>query len=329
MNRRDFLKKTAAIAALGTVLKLTAADEIKAADKKVDDKKPEETKKNDAAKKPDIVAVRNGEPAAMFEAAMKELGGMKEFVRKDQTVVIKPNMAWDRPPEMGATTNPDLMEALLKSLKEVGVRKVYLIDTTCDNWKNCIKSSKMEEIAKKYDAEIVCGDTQRDQAFVDKWFLKNVEIKGAQKMKNVTINKLLKECDVFINVPILKNHGGATMTCCMKNMMGVVSKDMQMKIHQGGLHQCIAEVGSYRKPDLNIVDAYRVMTKRGPKGVDASDVKLLKTLMVGKDMVALDVLAAKLLEFPVDRIGHIKEGEKLGLGTSDISKLTIKKVTLA
>lgn len=329
MNRRDFLKNTATIAALGTVLKVTGG-EVKAETKA--EAKPEEAKKADADKKEekpiDIVAVRNGEPAAMFAAAMKELGGMGAFVKKDQTVVIKPNMAWDKAPEMAATTNPDLMDAVLKAVKEAGAKKIYLIDTTCDNWERSFKTSKIEEVAKKYGAECIGGDTSRDKAYVEKYFVE-VEMKGTEKMKKMTVNRLLKECDVFINVPILKNHEGATMTCCMKNMMGTVTKAMQQEFHRKGLHQCIAECCSFRKPDLNIVDAYRVMTKRGPRGVDTSDVKLLKYLLAGKDMVALDTLAAKLLEFPLDRIQHVKYGEKLGLGSTDIEKKNIKRITLS
>ena len=51
---------------------------------------------------PDLVAVMGGSPDAMFDKGISALGGMTNFVKQGQTVVIKPNMAWDRAPEIGS-----------------------------------------------------------------------------------------------------------------------------------------------------------------------------------------------------------------------------------
>ena len=142
------------------------------------------------------------------------------------------------------------------------------------------------------------------------------------------VHKFIRECDVLINVPVLKVHGGAAVTCCMKNLMGIVSKEYQRKFHANGLNRCIAECASVRRPDLNIVDAYRVMTKRGPRGVDASDVRELGYLLAGCDMVALDTAGAKMLQVPPRKVGYLAEGEELGLGTRNLDALSIRRITL-
>ena len=138
----------------------------------------------------------------------------------------------------------------------------------------------------------------------------------------------IRECDVLINVPVLKVHSGAAVTCCMKNLMGIVSKEYQRKFHASGLNRCIAECASVRRPDLNIVDAYRVMTKRGPRGVDASDVRELGYLLAGCDMVALDTAGAKMLQVPPRKVGYLADGEELGLGTRNLDALNIRRITL-
>lgn len=72
MDRRDFLKTTAALAALGVAAK---AGKLFAASP---------AKQSGAPKTgaPDMVAVKGGEPAQMFDLGIKELGGMQKFVKK-------------------------------------------------------------------------------------------------------------------------------------------------------------------------------------------------------------------------------------------------------
>ena len=68
--------------------------------------------KNANPNKPyDLVAVMGGEPAPMFDKAMAALGGIGKYVKKGQTVVVKPNIGWDTTPELGANTNPEIGRA--------------------------------------------------------------------------------------------------------------------------------------------------------------------------------------------------------------------------
>ena len=315
MDRRDFLKKTAALAALGAVSKLAAPLEAAAP-----------VKKNNNGI-PDLVVVRNGEPEEMFERLIRELGGMEKYVKPGQTVLVKPNIAWNQPPEMAANTNPDLVAAIIRHCKKAGASKVYVFDTTCNYWEDTYKTSGIREAAEKAGAIVVGGDSNTDKEYLSKNY-SEVTVPGAKTLKKMVNHNLVRECNVFINVPILKVHGGAQLTCCMKNLMGTVSKEYHKYFHRRGLNQCIAECCSFRKPDLNIVDAYRVMVKRGPRGVDKSDVKLLRYQMGGTDMVALDTAGAAMLKVPLRAIGHIAVAKSIGLGTTDLKSLNIKRIDL-
>ena len=315
MDRRDFLKKTAALAALGAVSKLAAPLEAAAP-----------VKKNNNGI-PDLVVVRNGEPEEMFERLIRELGGMEKYVKPGQTVLVKPNIAWNQPPEMAANTNPDLVAAIIRHCKKAGASKVYVFDTTCNYWEDTYKTSGIREAAEKAGAIVVGGDSNTDKEYLSKNY-SEVTVPGAKTFKKMVNHNLVRECNVFINVPILKVHGGAKLTCCMKNLMGTVSKEYHKYFHRRGLNQCIAECCSFRKPDLNIVDAYRVMVKRGPRGVDKSDVKLLRYQMGGTDMVALDTAGAAMLKVPLRAIGHIAVAKSIGLGTTDLKSLNIKRIDL-
>ena len=313
MDRRDFLKKTAALAALGAVAKLVPRAEAAAP-----------VKKSGA---PDLVVVRNGEPEEMFERLIRELGGMEKYVKPGQSVVIKPNIAWNQPPEMAANTNPELVAAIIRHCKNAGASKVYVFDTTCNFWADTYKTSGIRAAAENAGAIVVGGDSDKDKKYLEENY-SEVTVPGAKVLKKMVNHNLIRECNVLINVPILKVHGGAKLTCCMKNMMGTVSKEYHKYFHRRGLNQCIAECCSFRKPDLNIVDAYRVMVKRGPRGVDKSDVKLLRYQMGGTDMVALDTAGAAMLNVPLRAIGHIAIAKSMGLGTSDLKSLNIKRIDL-
>ena len=79
-------------------------------------------------KAPDMVAVMGGEPEVMLDKALQELGGTGKFVKKGQKVVIKPNIGWDRTPEMAGNTNPKLVKALVKKCLDAGAEKVTVFD---------------------------------------------------------------------------------------------------------------------------------------------------------------------------------------------------------
>ena len=316
MDRRDFLKKSSALAALsaasGLLTSLEAAEKVPAGKSGV---------------YPDIVVVRNGEAAEMFEELIKNLGGMEKYVKPGQSVLIKPNIAWNQPPEMGANTNPELVAAIIRHCKKAGASEVYVFDTTCNFWADTYKTSKIAEAARNAGAVVIGGDSDRDKKYLADNY-SEVTVPRGKTLKKMVNHNLVRKCDVFINVPVLKVHGGAKLTCCMKNLMGTVSKEYHRYFHKHGLNQCIADCCSFRLPDLNIVDAYRVIVSRGPRGVDQSDVKLLRYQMGGKDMVALDTAGARMLNVPLRAVGHIAAAKALGLGTTDLKSLSIKRIDL-
>ncbi len=319
MDRRDFLKTGAALALLGAASKVIGQVQV--------DKAETAATNLSAEGMPDIVAVRGGSPVDMFDRAIAELGGMDKFVKKGQVVTVKPNIAWDQPPKMAANTNPDLIARIVKACFEAGASKVQVFDTPCNSWKQTYKNSGIAEAAEKAGATVVGGDAAKDEQYIREYYAE-VPVPKGRLLQKVMQHKFIRECDVLINVPILKVHGGATMTCCMKNLMGTVSKEYHQLFHRLGLTRCIAENASVRPPDLNIVDAYRVMTKRGPRGVDETDVKELGYLLAGRDMVALDTASAKLMQLPIRSIKYLEEGIDLGLGTTSLEALNIKRVTL-
>jgi uncharacterized protein (DUF362 family) len=266
----------------------------------------------------DLVAVRNGEPEAMFDKAIESLGGMGAFVKKDQKVVVKPNIGWDVSPERAGNTNPALIKRIIEHCFGAGAKEVYVFDNTCDDWNKCYKTSGIEDAAKAAGAKVVPGNSES--------YYQEVDVLKGIKLKKAKVHELILESDVFINVPVLKHHSSADLSIAMKNLMGVVWD--RTFWHRNNLHQCIADYATYRKPDLNVIDGYRVMMKNGPRGVSVNDVVSYKTLILSPDIVAADAAAAKVFGSEPEDIGYIVKAAELGVGTYNLDSLNINRIKL-
>jgi uncharacterized protein (DUF362 family) len=273
---------------------------------------------------PDLVAVKNGEPDAMFKKAIDLMGGMGQFVKKGQTVVVKPNIGFARRPEIGATTNPLLVKTIIEHCRQAGAKRVYVFDNvvtaTSSNARNCYAMSGIEEAAKAAGASIIP---------LDDFNYREVRIPGAKILKSADVHSLILDSDVLINVPILKHHGSTYLSIAMKNLMGVVKN--RMTYHLNGLDQCIADFCLYRKPDLNVVDAYRVLMSNGPSGprdVKQADIEMKKTLLLSRDIVAVDAAAAMIFGKKPEEIEYIRLGHEHKIGNMNLKALKIVTYTM-
>jgi uncharacterized protein (DUF362 family) len=307
MDRRDFLKKSVLLGAsaglagsLGNLTNVFAKTNLS------------------TPKSFDLIAIKGGEPNAMFDKAIESLGGMKAFVKKGQTVVVKPNIGWDLSPERAGNTNPLLVKQIIKHCFNAGAKDVYVFDHTCDDWKRSYSNSGIESAVKDAGGKIVSGASEG--------YYHDVEVKSGSTLKNAKVHELILNSDVFINVPILKHHGSAGMTIGMKNLMGIVWD--RRFWHKNDLHRCIADFASFRKPDLTIVDAYNVMKRNGPKGVSKEDVITLKSLLISKDIVAADAAAAKLFGAEPEKTDYIRMASEMKLGVMDLNKLSINRIIM-
>lgn len=277
-----------------------------------------------AAEESDLVIAKNGSASQLLRAAMAPLGGMGRFVKKGQRVVIKANVAWARTPDQACTNNPDLMSALIKMCYETGAKRVAVWDHTCDNYQFCFSRSGLKETAQKAGADIFSGHGRNSY--------KQVEVQKGKKLRTVEILRDVLESDVFINFPIPKQHFATELTLGMKNLIGI-TWDME-QLHKIGLHQCIADVNTVRKPDLVVMDAIRILTTNGPKGPGKTED--IGEVIASTDIVATDAYAAAFFKHPKtgkpfrpEEIQFVKNAYELGLGQINLSKVRVKKVTAA
>jgi uncharacterized protein (DUF362 family) len=274
-----------------------------------------------SAKGYDLVAVLGGEPADMFKKAIAELGGMGRYVKKGQKVVVKPNIGWDRSPELAANTNPDLLAEIIRQCFTAGAKEVIVFDHTCDDWRRCYKNSGIQAAVEKAGGKMMPAHEES--------YYREVNLPQGVNLKSTKIHEAILDCDVWINVPVLKMHGGAKMSVSLKNLMGIVWD--RRFFHSHNLQQCIADCNTLsKKPVLNIIDAYRVIKSNGPQGRTESDVALAKGLFISSDSVAADTAAIKFYNqispMDISAVEHVGKAEELRIGTTKIEGLNVKRI---
>jgi uncharacterized protein (DUF362 family) len=299
ISRRDFLRRTAAaglaVYGIGELAGLDGAAE--------------------AAGPPTIAVASKRSPAQLVQAAVDGLGGMKQFVKPGNMVVLKPNVAWARTPEQAATTNPEVVAEVVRLCKAAGAREIKVIDHSIDLDTAAFKMSGIQVAAEKAGAQVISARSQS--------MYQRVKLSRGKVLKSVDVLRDLMRADVCINLPIAKVHGSTKVTLGVKNMMGVVW-DRGAWHESASLDQCIADFAAQFRPKLTILDGVRTLLTNGPKG--PGRVGTPGVVVAGVDPVAVDAYGTTLLNFKPQDVGHIKLAFASGVGEMRLDRIKVKHV---
>jgi uncharacterized protein (DUF362 family) len=262
---------------------------------------------------PHLVVVQNGEPRQLVQRALEDLGGMKRFVGRQDVVVIKPNIAWDRTPEQAANTNPDVVAEVVRQCWQAGAKRVIVTDCSCNEFRRCYQRSGIQAAARAEGAEVIYPDPEQ---------YREVEL-GGVALKTWPVFIPFLEADKIINLPIAKHHGLTGCTLGMKNWYGILGGERN-RLHQQ-IHQSLADLASFMLPTVTLLDAYRILLRNGPTGGNLEDVAIKKTMVAGTDPVALDAYVAKAYwDLDAEHLPYLGMAANRGLGTVDYDKIPVK-----
>ncbi|MBN1444354.1 MAG: DUF362 domain-containing protein [Planctomycetes bacterium] len=265
---------------------------------------------------PPIVSVAKGKDYEdLVTKTLKPLGGMGAFVKKGQTVVVKPNIAWDRSPEQGANTHPLVVKQVVREVLKAGASRVLVFDRPCQDQRRTYANSGIRKAVESID------DSRVTCTYVDdrKWV--PVKIEKGKAVKEWQFYKDALEADCYINVPIAKHHRSATLTIGLKNILGIVGGN-RGELHTS-LGQKLADLNTVVRPHLTIVDATRILLRNGPVGGNLEDVKVLDTIIASPDTVAVDAYATTLFDRKPEEIESTKAGAAHGLGVMDLDQIKL------
>ncbi|NIQ95130.1 MAG: DUF362 domain-containing protein, partial [Desulfuromonadales bacterium] len=114
------------------------------------------------------LALRKGkEIPALVRRTVAALGGMQAFVKPGETVVVKPNIGWDRTPEQGANTHPEVVKAVIELCLEAGAASVTVFDRSANDPRRCYVQSGIQETVEAMGAAKVRLEHMDRRAYHD------------------------------------------------------------------------------------------------------------------------------------------------------------------
>jgi len=241
----------------------------------------------------------------MIEAALKAMGGIDKFIKRGDIVVVKPNVAFDKNPDLAATSQPDSVAAVVKMCLAAGAREVRVCDNPINNPESCFFKTKVGDAALRAGAKLILPQ----ESYFEDLYIGGETITNTWRM----FYKPFKDATKAIGVSPVKDHNLCKATVTMKNWYGLLGNPRN-QFHQN-IHGIITDFGLMMKPTLVIADGRKLLMRNGPTGGSLNDVKRGDTMVVGTDQVAVDSwCVSKLLEKQRHEIVYLDKSIAKGYG---------------
>ncbi len=259
-----------------------------------------------------MAVARGADVERTLTAALGEMGGMAKFVGRGDVVVIKPNVAFDRAPRLGATTSPEVLKAVIRECREAGAERILVADNPINQPESAYHKSGITRAAEEAGARIVYPHpAQFEELYI-----------GGETLTTTwpMFYGPFRDATKVIGVAPLKDHNLCHASMSMKNWYGLLGGGRN-RFHQD-IHGIIADFPHMIRPTLVVLDATRVLTRNGPTGGSLSDVAPGNTVVAGVDMVAVDAFGYEMLRklrggSGPDTLGYLDQADARGLGHRD------------
>jgi len=227
------------------------------------------------------------------------ISGWKKVLIKVNFITVK---TWDT----GATTDPVVVEAIIKKLRELPV-EVYIVesDATMTNADKAFEVTGMKEMCKHNGVECINLRREKEKTKID--------VRNGEALKRITVPRIVTE-SAIISAAKLKTHNATGVTLGMKNMFGLLPDKLKFKYHFKGISKVVVDINTVLRPVLTVIDGFVGM--EGPEPVRGKPVQM-DLIIAGKDVVATDSTACRAMGIDPHEIPHIHNAYKKGLGNID------------
>lgn len=255
-------------------------------------------------------------PATLKErltALLQPLGGIGQFVKPGQRVLLKPNLLAGKPPEAAVTTHPALVRALAELAQLAGAEVLVGDSPGIGSFERVAAKSGISSAVEACGARLVP-------------FAETRTVVSSGTFRQLELATAYLDADVVINLPKLKTHEMMTLTCGVKNLYGAVVGPAKAGLHLTAGHSkelfagLLLEIAQARPVALTIVDGIVVMEGNGP---NSGTPRQLGMLIAGENPVAVDTVAARLAGIPPHLLPVEKEARRRGLSGTDPDLITV------
>jgi uncharacterized protein (DUF362 family) len=249
-----------------------------------------------------VVIVKGRDAKKMIEKGLNRLK-----IVPSRKIVLKPNLIDNRP--YPVTTPLDTIEGLIEYFK---FGNIFVAEGSgwCPTPK-AFQGLGYFKLEEKYGINLI--DLNNDK-------YKVVEDPNAMVLKKFEFPITLEK-SYLVSVPVLKVHSITGVTLSVKNMLGATIGG-KGKFHTLGIDECIVDVNIYTKPKLAVIDG-RIACIGGELGGPSKE---FGVMIFSQDLVAADVVGARVLGRDPSSIMHLRLASQKGLGTSKLEEIEIEEI---
>lgn len=271
------------------------------------------------------VAVGNSsDPYAATQRAVTACGEWPPTDLTGRTVVVKPNLVTPKPSTSGATTDPQVVRALVDLALAGGAATVLIVEGG---------------IGQKAPPYATCGysffssyDPQGRVQLIDlaSEALALAPVHNGLAYHALYVPRLVLDPNVvFISAAKMKCHLDAGATLSMKNLFGLASPAtywatgqilLRHDLHARGVNESIVDLNRVRPVDFAVVDGIWGMEGNGPLTGTPVQVNLV---VAGRNAVAVDRICLQAMSLPASGVPHLTYAAFMGLGPLDSSTTTV------
>lgn len=279
-----------------------------------------------------VVAI--AQDMAIERSIAEALGHLSlEGLVRGKLVAVKPNETWASPEDTTGVTQADTLQAVLRTLKRFEPRELVVSGGAgAAETDEVFRYAGLMDVVEQEGAAFF--DHNRPPFVpVDLEYAPDADVDGPQRA--VMVNPRVLEYETLIALNQLKLHATATVTMALKNIaMSFPAADYyghprSKQKHEHGfmddIHSFIAAMAKRFPINLAITVGHPAMIGTGPLGGHAVETGLT---IASTDPLAADVVGAQLLGFTPQAVRHLWEAARLGLGESNLEKMTFPALSM-
>ena len=244
--------------------------------------------------------------------AIELAGGFGDIAERYRRALIKVNFISTKTYETGVTTDPLVVEGLIHEAKKV-FDEVLVVESDAsmtDADKAC-EITGMREVCDRNEIAFLNLRREKDRI--------KLSIPNAEALKEIKVPKIVVESAV-INAAKLKTHNVTGVSLGLKNMFGLLPEKMKFKYHLRNISKVVVDINTVLKPQFTIIDGFYAL--EGPGPTSGTPVKM-DLLIAGKDVVAVDATACRVMDVEPAEIYHIRRAYEKGLGEIDETRIRV------
>jgi uncharacterized protein (DUF362 family) len=259
-----------------------------------------------------VALVSGPRELATVYRAVELAGGLRDITEGFSRALIKVNFISTKTYDTGVTTDPLVVEGLLHKAMEV-FDQVLVVesDASMTDADEACRATGMKAMCERSKIQFLNLRREKDRV--------TLPIPNGETLKRIEVPRIVAESAV-INAAKLKTHRATGVSLGMKNMFGLLPEKTKFKYHLRNINKVVLDINAVLKPQFTMIDGFYALEGPGPTA--GTPVKM-DLVIAGRDVVAVDATACRVMGVEPSEVYHIKRAHEKGLGEIDSARINV------